>query len=230
MFRRYGEVYIKPASGGQGKGVSWSEGARRVPLLQERGGPTRRGRVATVAALAARRRYRGRAMLVQQAIPVLTYRRRVFDVRALVAAQGGRRVGAHRDGRPPRRSQQEGDQHPRRGKALPLETVLEESGAGPDVIEGVRARVEELALAAANAVARSSAARRGSSASTSPSTKSTAAGRSSVNSRTGRISVSPRRDEEEARKADQGPAAYARFLAGKRPGTVSRAAHSLAKR
>jgi len=215
MLRRYGEVYIKPASGGQGKGVSW---ARKVPggylYCKSAGGRTRRGRVTTVAALAARCAYRGRAMLVQQAIPVLTYRRRVFDVRALVQRREDGEWAltgmVARLGAPSRKVT---NIHAG-GKALPLETVLEESGAGPDVIEGVRARVEELALAAANAVARSSQ-HVGELGVDVAVDKEYRCWLIEVNSRTGRISFHRAGMKEEARKADQGPAAYARFLAGR---------------
>lgn len=218
MIRRYGEVYIKPASGGQGKGVSW---ARRVAggyVYRKQGlrGGRFSGRVRSISALRARCQAGGRRMLVQQAIAILSYKSRVFDVRALVQRrEDGQwaltgvvaRLGA------PRRKVS--NIHAG-GKAAPLERILAEAGATEETITRLKERIAEIALAAAEAVARSAkhVAELGVDLAIDTEYRCWLI---EVNSRTGRISFHRAGLLEEARRADQGPAAYARFLAGKGP-------------
>lgn len=216
MLRRYGEVYIKPANGGQGKGVSWAKRVSGGYVYAKNGlRGTRRGKVSTAAALASRCRLRGRTMLVQQAIDVLTYHHRVFDVRALVQRrEDGEwsltgtvvRLGAPR--------KKVANIHAG-GKALPLETVLAETGADEQRIAAVKARIKELALATAHAVARASG-HVGELGVDIAIDSEYRCWLIEANSRTGRISFHRAGLTEEARKADQGPAAYARYLAARR--------------
>jgi len=221
MIRRYGEVYIKPANGGQGKGVSWVKRVREGYVYSKNGvRGSRKGKAATAATVVARCRLGRRRMLVQQAIPVLTYRHRVFDVRALVQRrEDGEwsltgmvvRLGAPR--------KKVANIHAG-GKALPIDVVLAEAGADERLIQQVKERVRELALATANAVAKS-AGHVGELGVDIAVDKEYRCWLIEANSRTGRISFHRAGLAEEARKADQGPAAYARFLAGLRRHSAS---------
>lgn len=216
MIQRYGEVYIKPAIGGQGKGVSWARRVKGGYIYRKNGlrGRRSRGRVGSVAALRARCQVGGRVMLVQQAISILPYRKRVFDVRALVQRREDGEWAltgmVARLGAPDRKVT---NIHSG-GKAAPLDQILAESGASAELIQSLKERIEELALATAESVAETTkhVAELGVDLAIDTEYRCWLI---EANSRTGRISFHRAGLTEEARRADQGPAAYARFLAGK---------------
>ena len=213
MMRRYGAVYSKPVRGGQGKGIVWAarRGSGYAYRIQGNRG-SRSGRVKGLAALRARCG-RGRR-IVQKAIPILRCDGRPFDVRALVQRLDDgewhltgavARLGAKRS--------RVTNIHAG-GRAMRLEEALEKAGVDAERIEAIRTRIEVLALEVAKSL----------------SGESRSVGELGVdfaidteyncwlleaNSRTGRISFHRAGLTEAARQADRGPAAYARFLAGR---------------
>lgn len=216
MIQRYGAVYIKPANGGQGKGVSWAKKVAGGYIYRKHGlrGGRRRGRVASVAALRARCQVGGRTMLVQQAISILPYKKRVFDVRVLVQRREDGEWSVTgivaRLGAPDRKVS---NIHAG-GKAAPLEDILADTGASDELIEELKERIRELALATADSVSRT-AKHVGELGVDLAIDTEYRCWLIEANSRTGRISFHRAGLVDEARRADQGPAAYARFLAGK---------------
>lgn len=215
MIREYGEVYVKPANGGQGKGVSWAKRVKGGYVYRKNGLRGRRsGRVRSVAALRSVCQVPGRIMLVQQAIKILPYQARVFDVRALVQRRDDgqwaltgmvARLGA--------KNRKVSNIHAG-GRAAPLDVILQESGAGLEQIEAVKGRIREIALATAETVAQTTrhVGELGVDVAIDTDYRCWLI---EANSRTGRISFHRAGLVEEARLADQGPAAYARYLAGK---------------
>ncbi len=211
MMSSYGAVYSKPVRGGQGKGIVWA--ARRASgyayRIQGKSG-ARSGRVKSLSGLRARCG-RGRR-IVQRAIPILRYKGRAFDVRVLVQRLDDgewhvtgvvARIGAKRS--------KVTNIHAG-GKALPLEVVLEETGADQALTARVMERIHQLALATAEAIA-DSGAHVGELGVDFAIDQDYACWLLEANSRTGRISFHRAGMEEAARQADRAPAAYARYLA-----------------
>ena len=212
MLKEYGEVYVKPINGGQGKGVAWVKrvpGGFRYRVHGRRG--SRSGLVRTVAALSARTGA-GRPRIVQKAVDVLKYEGRPFDVRALVqrGADGEFRVTgvvARLGGRRSKVTNIHAG-----GSARKLREVLAEIGADEERIAGVIETVERLALETAEATSR----------------LTRLVGELGIdfaidtdfrcwlleaNSRTGRISFHRAGETEAAARADRSPAEFARYLA-----------------
>lgn len=213
MMDAYGEVYTKPANGGQGKGVGW---AKRVPggyqyRINGRRG-SRSGRVTTLSALKSRCRTTGRIMLVQMAIPILKYEGRAFDVRTLVQRGGdgnwrvtgmvarlgavGKKVTNIHAG----------------GRAQSLESVLQACGADEETIQAVVDQGTRLALRVAENIAKTTrlVVELGIDLAIDRNYKVWFL---EANSRTGRISFHRAGLTESARLADVAPAEYALFLA-----------------
>lgn len=210
----YGEVYIKPAKGGQGNGVCWAKKTRTgyVYRIQRKRG-SRSGRVNTIGALAARSRSRGRLMIVQKAIPMLEYENRTFDVRVL--AQRGmdgewRLTGiVARLGAPNKKvtNIHQG------GKACRLDDVLKGTGADEKLTGEVVEQVESVAMDVIDNVAQSTRYV-GELGIDLAIDKSYNVWFLEANSRTGRISLH-RAGLDSAPLGDRAPAEYALYLSGR---------------
>lgn len=227
MIRQYGEVYIKPASGGQGKGVSWVKKVKGGYIYRKNGLRGRRsGKVQSIAAVRSICRVPGRVMLVQQAIHILPYQNRVFDVRALVQRrEDGQWALTGMVARLGAKHRKVSNIHAG-GRAVPLDAILVESGASPDQVEAVKERIRAIALAAAETVAQT-ARHVGELGIDVAIDTDYRCWLIEANSRTGRISFHRAGLVEEAKLADQGPAAYARFLAGKGLSPASARGHTM---
>lgn len=215
MMEKYGEVYIKPSRGGQGKGVAWAKRAKRGYVYRLHGGRgSRSGRAGSIRSLKARCG-RGRLCVVQKAIPLLTYDHRVFDVRALtqrfddgewrvtglVARLGGRRsrvTNIHAG-----------------GKAVAVDRLLEKLGVEPERIEALCAQARRLALEVAKTLSQAGG-NIGELGIDLAIDRELSLWLIEANSRTGRISFHRAGLTEIAPEADRAPAAYARFLAERR--------------
>lgn len=215
MMARYGAIYSKPVRGGQGKGIVWA--AKRSSGYAYRIQGSSRGRSGRVKSLAAlRARCGGGRRVVQRAIPILRFDGRPFDVRVLVQRlEDGEwhvtgavaRIGTKRS--------RVTNIHAG-GKALPVEAVLEHTGADPDLVTRVLERIHELALETAEAITKSGA-HVGELGVDFAIDKEYNCWLLEANSRTGRISFHRAGLEEAARQADRAPAAYARYLASLKP-------------
>lgn len=215
MLHRYGEVFTKPVNGGQGKGIAWVKrvsGGYVYRIHGRRG--NRSGRVRSLSALRSRIGGFRRRLIVQKAIPVLTFGGRPFDVRALVQ----RRLDGEwkltgmvtRIGKPRSRVT---NIHAG-GRALPLDEVLFQAGADAATIAAVMQQAERIALAAAHTAAESTqhAAEFGIDLAIDQDFRCWLL---EANSRTGRISFHRAGMKETASAADRGPCEYARYLASK---------------
>ena len=212
MLNRYGEVYVKPIQGGQGKGVAWIKrvrGGYRYRIHGPRG--SRSGKVASIAAVSARC-CGGRPRIVQMAIDVLKCDGRPFDIRALVQrhADGDWHVTgvvARVGGRKSKVTNIHAG-----GSARKVREALAEAGADEATIDEVIRKVEHLALATARACSQATplVAELGVDFAVD---KEYNCWLLEANSRTGRISFHRAGETEAAAQADRSPAEFARFLA-----------------
>lgn len=219
MIDRYGEVFVKPSRGGQGKGVAWVARARSgyvYRLNVARG--VRKGRAGSVGSLLRKLGVGRRLHLVQKAVPIPRYKERSFDIRILVqrGIDGEWRVTGTvvRLGKPRSRVT---NIHAG-GRAMPIHEVLQEIGADREQQDQVLARTSELALEVARAI--------------SEATKGYVAELGvdialdtdlncwilEANSRTGRISFHRAGLTEAGALADRGPAEFALFLTRRKEG------------
>ena len=91
-----------------------------------------------------------------EAIAILPYKSRVFDVRALVQRRKDGQMGSHGSRRPAGSSPPQGEQYPRRAAKRRLWSASwPRQGATEETITRLKERIVEIALAAAEAVARS---------------------------------------------------------------------------
>lgn len=217
MLRTYGEVYVKPINGGQGKGVAWVKrvrGGYRYRIHGRRG--SRGGKVRSVGAVSARCG-RGRRRIVQKAIDVLKCGGRSFDVRALVQR--------HLDGewhvtgivaRLGAKHSKVTNIHAG-GRARKLCDVLADTGADEAKISEVMENIRRLALETADAVSKTTRLV-GELGIDFAIDKEYNCWLLEANSRTGRISLHRAGEDEAGRQADRSPAEFARFLAASKSG------------
>lgn len=218
MLAAHGAVYTKPANGGQGKGVGWARrtGDGYVYRVQKGRGQIA-GRVRTVRQLLPRCRGGRRRMLVQQAIAILNYQHRPFDVRALVqrGLDGEWRVTGMvaRLGAPHKKVT---NIHAG-GRALPLEAVLKECGADEALVQEVLEKAHQLALSVAHSIAARArlVAELGIDIAIDRDFKLWLL---EANSRTGRISLHRAGLGEAARRGDRAPAEFALYCRAQRKG------------
>ena len=137
---QYGEVYIKPSRGGQGKGVAWAKRASAGTSSSKGGGGAGR---AGPGGSAPRPAATGAGDAGPKGDPLPHLRSAGVRRAGAHAADGRRRVGGDRARRSPRRAAQEGDQHPRRREGRAPSMPPGRSRRRPGVIEAAVRPVEE---------------------------------------------------------------------------------------
>lgn len=213
MLAKYGEVYVKPSNGGQGKGVAWVKRVRGGFVYQRNlVRHSVRGRAGSTEALLKKLGARRRLHIVQMAIRIPRYKGRSFDVRALV--QRGRDGEWRVTGTVARlgKARSRVTNIHAGGSAAPVEEVLREIGAGGRE-EQIVARASQLALEVARSIAKATkgyVAELGVDIAVDSEWKCWVL---EANSRTGRISFHRAGLAEQGAAADRGPAEFALYLA-----------------
>jgi len=226
MLKQYGEVYVKPINGGQGKGVAWVKrvpGGYRYRIHGGRG--VRSGMVRTIGAVSARCGG-GRPRIVQMAIDVLKYDGRPFDIRALVQRHGDGEwrvtgVVARLGGRRSKVTNIHAG-----GSARKLHEILAETGADDHQVAEIIESIKRLAIETAEATSKTTrlVAELGIDFAID---KDYRCWLLEANSRTGRISFHRAGETEAASMADRSPAEFARHLAYKKSGVAQGVAESV---